>query len=80
MKIGMNTVKDIPGLEAEWHFTAKAYGKTRCDGIGAVTKRSARVAVPGENIRITSAEELHTFCIVKIGSLTTEYILATSDK
>jgi hypothetical protein len=68
------------GIEAEWHFTATAHGKNRCDAIGAVSKRSARVAVLRENIRITSAEELYSFCAVKLGSPSLEYILATSEE
>ncbi len=65
-------------FEAEWHFTATAHGKSECDALGAVVKRSAKLhSLRGQGL-IRNANELFTFCENHLKSNTLKFIFVPS--
>ena len=54
-------------VKATWAFTATSHGKSRCDGVGAVVKNTARrAALRGK--AILTAEDMYMFCQEKLGN------------
>ena len=52
-------------LNCEWHFFATSHGKSACDGIGGIIKRTVAKASLQRvyNNQILSAEDMYKFCI-----------------
>jgi hypothetical protein len=67
------------GVDAEWHFTATSHGKSSCDAMVAVAKRSTRLESlkPGRNI--LRAEEMFNFCRQKLTSEKLEFYFVSKE-
>jgi hypothetical protein len=63
-----NLVKHVEDfeLEAEWHLTATAHGKSTCDALTAVAKRGARLESLKPNRQVVSALDFFDFCHGKL--------------
>ena len=51
-------------VECEWHFFATSHGKSPCDGIGGMVKRTTggtSLQRPYEN-QILTPQDMYTFC------------------
>lgn len=68
------------GIPASWIFTATSHGKSTCDGMSAVVKRSIRLKSLNEGVLITTAEKMFEVSQQTLTSETLEFVFVSEDE
>lgn len=67
------------GIHAEHHFTVSYHGKSQCDAMSAVVKRTLRLASLRDRVKILTATEAYDYCVNHLKNETKEFIFVTQE-
>lgn len=56
-------MKQDSDLDVTRHYFESSHGKSAADGLAAIVKHSATVAVTRSHVKIRNAKEFHTYCV-----------------